>query len=98
MFALSHPNGDSMIFLPAGAMVEVIEHIGGETDPPAAIPVDAARALWEVAVEQGFRRNRGLEGTPAPVESDCPLCWGEGGGIMAGRPRTCPQCRGTGKV
>lgn len=96
MFALKHPDsGDTMIFLPAGAMVEVVETLGGETDPPAAIPVDAARALWEVAVEQGFRRDRGLEVDPA--ESDCPLCWGEGGGIMAGRPQTCPQCRGTGR-
>ena len=63
MFILTNAvTGDSATFEPWGDRVRIVEYIGGEYDPPADLPIDVARVLWVVMVEDGFRRDRKAEG------------------------------------
>jgi hypothetical protein len=62
MFILTNAmTGDSASFEPWGDRVRIVEYIGGEYDPPADLPIDVARVLWGVFVEDGFTRDRRAE-------------------------------------
>ena len=62
MFILMNAvTGDSATFEPLGDRVRIVERIGGERDEPADLPIDVARKLWVIMVEDGFRRDRTAE-------------------------------------